>query len=70
LSLNGCLRYQELPNDEGVDFDVPGGVEGGIPGREAEKAVQQWRYSPVVLNGIRVPFILTVTLPFSLEAPK
>ena len=36
--------------------------------REAEKAVRQWRYSPVVLNGIRVPFILTVTLSFSLEA--
>ena len=38
--------------------------------REAERAVQQWRYSPVVLNGIPVPFILTVTLSFSLEAPK
>jgi protein TonB len=38
--------------------------------REAEKAVRQWRYSPIVLNGIRVPFILTVTLSFSLEAPK
>ena len=38
--------------------------------REAEKAVRQWRYSPVVLNGIPVPFILTVTLSFSLEAPK
>jgi periplasmic protein TonB len=38
--------------------------------REAEKAVRQWRYSPVVLNGIPVPFILTVTLSFFLEAPK
>jgi protein TonB len=38
--------------------------------REAEKAVRQWRYSPVVLNGIPVPFILTVTLSFHLEAPK
>jgi protein TonB len=38
--------------------------------REAQKAVRQWRYSPVVLNGIPVPFILTVTLSFSLEAPK
>ena len=35
--------------------------------REAERAVRQWRYSPVVLNGIPVPFILTVTLSFSLE---
>jgi TonB family protein len=38
--------------------------------REAELAVQQWRYSPLVLNGIRVPFILTVTLSFHLELPK
>ena len=38
--------------------------------REAEKALRQWRYSPIVLNGIRVPFILTVTLSFFLEAPK
>ena len=38
--------------------------------REAERVLRQWRYSPVVLNGIPVPFILTVTLSFSLEAPK
>lgn len=38
--------------------------------REAIIAVRQWRYSPVVLNGIRVPFILTVTLSFSLEVTK
>jgi protein TonB len=36
--------------------------------REAERVLRQWRYSPVVLNDIRVPFILTVTLSFSLEA--
>jgi protein TonB len=35
--------------------------------RAAESAVKQWRYSPVVLNGTRVPFILTVTLGFSIE---
>ena len=36
----------------------------------AEAAVRQWRYSPVVLNDTPVPFILTVTLSFFLEAPK
>lgn len=30
----------------------------------AIEAVQQWRYSPLVLNGIPTPFILTVTLSF------
>jgi periplasmic protein TonB len=38
--------------------------------REAAIAVRQWRYTPVVLNGTRVPFILTVTLSFSLEVTK
>jgi protein TonB len=38
--------------------------------REAAIAVKQWRYTPVVLNGTRVPFILTVTLSFSLEVTK
>jgi protein TonB len=38
--------------------------------RAAEAAVRQWRYSPVVLNGTPVPFVLTVTLSFFLEAPK
>jgi protein TonB len=36
----------------------------------AEAALRQWRYSPVVLNDTPVPFILTVTLSFFLEAPK
>jgi protein TonB len=35
--------------------------------REALLAVKQWRYSPLVLNGIRERFVLTVTLTFSLE---
>jgi TonB family protein len=33
---------------------------------EAVKAVQQWRYSPLTLNGHLTPFVLTVTLSFSL----
>jgi len=35
--------------------------------REAMIAVKQWKYSPLVLNGIRVPFVLTVTLSFFLQ---
>jgi protein TonB len=33
----------------------------------AIKAVKQWRYQPLVLNGTPVPFILVVTLTFSLR---
>jgi protein TonB len=35
--------------------------------REAEVAVKQWRYSPLVLNGIKERFVLTVTLSFNLQ---
>ena len=35
--------------------------------REALIAVRQWRYSPLVLNGQRERFVLTVMLSFSLE---
>lgn len=40
---------------------------GALLDREALIAVRQWRYSPLVLNGIRERFILTVTLSFFLE---
>jgi protein TonB len=36
--------------------------------REAEMAVKQWRYSPLILNGTAERFILTVTLSFHLES--
>ena len=35
--------------------------------REALAAVRQWRYAPVVLNGTPVPFVLSVSLTFSLQ---
>ena len=35
--------------------------------KAAIEAVKQWRYSPLVLNGISTPFVLTVTLSFSLK---
>jgi protein TonB len=35
--------------------------------REAELALKQWRYSPLVLNGIAERFVLTVTLSFHLQ---
>lgn len=38
--------------------------------REAIMAVKQWRYSPLKLNGKNQPFILTVTLSFSLGRPR
>ena len=33
--------------------------------KAAKDALMQWRYSPLVLNGIPTPFVLTVTFNFS-----
>ena len=33
--------------------------------RAATEALRQWQYSPLVLNGIKTPFVLTVTFNFS-----
>jgi len=33
--------------------------------KAAVDALKQWEYSPLVLNGIRTPFVLTVTFTFS-----
>ena len=30
-------------------------------------AVKQWKYSPLVLNGVATPFVLSVTLNFSVK---
>jgi protein TonB len=35
--------------------------------RSAIEAVQQWRYSPMVLNGEPQTFVLTVTLTFAVR---
>ena len=40
---------------------------GAFLDREALVAVRQWRYKPLLLNGQRERFILTVTLSFHLE---
>jgi protein TonB len=38
----------------------------GVLDRAALKAVKQWRYSPLLLNGHPTAFVLTVTMSFSL----
>jgi protein TonB len=54
--------------------DIQGKVESvrilrsiGLLNNAAIEAVMQWRYSPLALNGVPTPFVLTVTLSFSLQ---
>jgi protein TonB len=35
--------------------------------KASEEALMQWEYSPLVLNGIPTPFVLTVTFNFSVK---
>jgi protein TonB len=37
-----------------------------VLGEAALDAVRQWRYEPLLLNGVATPFVLTVTVSFSL----
>lgn len=41
---------------------------GPVLDSEAQTAVRKWRYSPLVLNGRRERFVLTVVLSFSVES--
>jgi protein TonB len=44
-------------------------VRRGLPLPEgaAIEAVQQWVYTPTLLNGVPVPVVMTVTVPFGLR---
>jgi len=66
--IQGVVIMEAIVNEEGAVQNVRL-LRSANPllDREAEIALKQWRYSPLVLNGIRVPFILTVTLSFHLE---
>ena len=69
--IQGVVILEATVNEEGTvtDVRVLRSVHPLLD-READRVVRQWRYSPVVLNDIPVPFILTVTVSFSLEAPR
>ena len=65
--LQGVVILEAIVNEEGTvrEVKVLRSVNPLLD-REALTAVRQWRYAPVVLNGTPVPFVLTVSLSFSL----
>jgi protein TonB len=65
--LSGVVILEATVNEEGqvVTATVLRSA-GGILDQEALAAVKQWRYSPLVLNGRKESFVLTVTLSFNL----
>jgi protein TonB len=65
--LQGIVILEAIVNEEGAvkEVKVLRSVNPVLD-REALAAVRQWKYEPVVLNGTPVPFVLTVSLSFSL----
>lgn len=67
--LQGTVILEALVDGDGTVADVKVlRSAGGVLDREAQIAVRKWRYSPLVLNGRRERFVLTVILSFSVES--
>ena len=64
--LTGTVILEVLVDESGTPTKVTVTKSRGPLDRAAIDAVQQWRYSPLVLNGVALPFIVTVTVNFSL----
>jgi periplasmic protein TonB len=65
--VSGTVILEATVNEVGVVTDVKMLRSIVLLDQAAIKAVKQWRYQPLILNGQPVPFILTVTLTFSLR---
>ena len=67
--LQGVVILEALVDREGTVADVKVlRSAGSVLDREALIAVRQWRYAPLVLNGQRLRFVVTVILSFSVES--
>jgi protein TonB len=65
--VSGTVILEATVNEAGIVSDVKVLRSIILLDQAAIKAVKQWRYQPLILNGQPVPFILTVTLTFSLR---
>ena len=67
VHVQGVVTLEATISAEGVVTWVK--VVRGVPllDQAAVDAVQQWRYTPTLLNGVAVPVIMTVTVAFRLR---
>lgn len=65
--VTGMVILEATVNEQGLVTDVKVLRSIILLDQAAIKAVKQWRYQPLILNGAPVPFILVVTLSFSLR---
>ena len=63
--VSGIVILEAIVNEAGAVTDVKVLRSITLLDQAAVKAVQQWRYEPLMLNGRPTPFIVVVTLTFS-----
>lgn len=66
-NIEGTVILEAIVDQEGRVESVRVLRSVSVLDRAAVEAVKQWRYSPVILNGIPEKFILTVAVTFRLE---
>ncbi len=64
--IEGVVILEATVDHTGVVSDARVLRSRGVLDEAALRAVEQWRYEPLMLNGKPAPFVLTVTLSFSL----
>ncbi len=65
--ISGTVILEATVDEAGAVTDVTVLRSIKVLDQAAIKAVRQWRYQPLVLNGVPAPFILVVTVTFSLR---
>jgi TonB family protein len=71
--LQGLVILEALINEDGRVEEVKvlrSAGHAGVLDRPAVAALKQWEYTPLLLNGRRERFFLTVTLSFTLQDRK
>jgi protein TonB len=64
--IEGMVILEATVDETGDVRDARVLRSSGLLDAPAVRAVEQWRYEPLLLNGKAVPFVLTVTVSFSL----
>ena len=64
--IEGMVILEATVDESGAVKDARVLRSHGVLDEAAVHAVEQWRYEPLMLNGLATPFVLTVTVSFSL----
>lgn len=64
--IEGIVIIEATVDERGAVTDTKVLRSHSVLDRAAVDAVEQWRYEPLRLNGVAQPFVLTVTVSFSL----